>query len=277
MKPQVDLKLALQFLQTLPIGILTQDAQGMVTWANYTLCHLIGVGADHLIGQNNTQLQHHDMGWLLTESENHFIAATPLRKERWIRAWCQPSVNDNLGRVWYYEDVTEIKSLQQERDRLNQELREQSHIDIETGLFNRRALLQILEPQVSRSRRYQNPLTIIILVAQLQGDPQNRQLEESLLMTISQLLKDQMRWADQIGRFATNEFLLILPETLAEDATKLCQKLASKLNPINHARQQKGEIPLLFSFGIAQWNKGEDTNRLLLRSRQNLESFSTSR
>ena len=80
------------------------------------------------------------------------------------------------------------------------------------------------------------------------------------LRTISQMLKDQLRWADQIGMIDDNTFLIILPETSYSAAKELATKLANDRTALadRHA-------DWIIKFGAAAWQRGDDPGKLLNR------------
>ncbi len=140
-----------------------------------------------------------------------------------------------------------------EEVRLTHELAEQSLKDPATGLLNERGLMVALEPQVSRSRRYQNPLSVVKM--NLAIDSGNNELRRK----ISHVLKDQLRWADLIGCGGTpNDFIMVLPETEQEDALRITDKLQTNLH------QQLGN-ELRIAYGVAAWQKQDNTQTLLNR------------
>lgn len=117
----------------------------------------------------------------------------------------QHKLEDNT--VHYITDVGPLHLLMQEREYLKDELREALAVDEITGMPNKVALFQSLEPQISRSRRYNNLLSIIIMrVNHLDNldviDTAN------LLLPISQMLNDQVRWADIVGKLMIVIFYL---------------------------------------------------------------------
>lgn len=168
--------------------------------------------------------------------------------------------------VHYYLDVSELQSVYHERDSLAAELARLTTRDTITGMPNRQAMLQGLEPLVSRSRRYENPLSVIRLrIAKPTALDQKygAGAGDKTLVRVSQLLRDQMRWADLIGRYAEDEFLLILPETDGEAAASLVEKLAQRLKTLT-INSDKGEaIDFDPHFGSAHWKKGDDAVLLL--------------
>ena len=59
----------------------------------------------------------------------------------------------------FFEEVTEQVKLKQENSALQQQVEELTITDELTGLANPRALNRALSSQVTRSRRYNNPLS----------------------------------------------------------------------------------------------------------------------
>jgi GGDEF domain-containing protein len=69
----------------------------------------------------------------------------------------------------------------------------------------------------------------------------------------STLLKDSIRWADNVGRSGDGEFLLILPETTAVAALKLAQKklAAVSMNTTRSPTMPRWRFSLVLSNGCA--------------------------
>ena len=79
-------------------------------------------------------------------------------------------------------------------------------IDSLTGMPNKQAILNALEPQVSRSRRYDNILSLIIVqltnLETLRSQIGNEQTNE-LIVACSHMLNDQVRWADMTNHICS--------------------------------------------------------------------------
>jgi len=258
-----------QVLEACPIGVLAADQDGVVTWLNAAMEEFLGVAAAELTGK---ALEDLPAG---TTEVIHMPAAAE-RPERWLRHWRQ--VVDAAGAtqtVHYCTDITQYVQAHEERDRLARELEQKATSDPLTGLLNHRALMLGLEPQVSRSRRYQNPLSVVLM--NVDGieefdDLYGGRAKEQVLIAIGQLLKDQMRWADLIGRMNTGEFLLILPETEADAAQKLVEKISEAVAQLRLSGDDGAPIRIRPQFGIAQWAKGDDPSLLLKRAGEALSS-----
>jgi len=139
---------------------------------------------------------------------------------------------------------------------------------------NRRALSQNLESQVSRSRRYQNPLTILIM--RMDNLPEfmaqhGTDSAKPLLVAIRNVLNDQLRWADIIGRMDENEFLLILPETHLEATGPMIDLLHKRLDELSIEGFENSDFKVEARFSAAEWHKGDDVGLLMLRAREGLE------
>ena len=175
-----------------------------------------------------------------------------------------------LPMITYITDVGPLHLLMQERELLRDELREAIAIDEVTGMPNKVALLKCLESQISRSRRYNNPLSIVILrVNDLE------QLDETqsakLFLPISHLLNDQVRWADMVGKLSNSDFLLVLPETAADACKNLTDNLNNRLNDLSLPEDLPANYKISTSFGYAEWAKGDDLTLLMQKARKMLE------
>ncbi|MCP4044129.1 MAG: GGDEF domain-containing protein [Gammaproteobacteria bacterium] len=163
--------------------------------------------------------------------------------------------------VRYYLDITDAENARIKIDRLIQSLRGQVATDHTSGLLNRTAALNKLETQVSRSRRYHNLLSLVLI--QMTGPEEA--LSKPAVMAVSQLLRDQTRWPDIIGRWQESEFLLILPETSAGSAAMLADKIRCQLRELRPGGDGRGGL-YSARFGIAEWSKGDDARGLLKKA-----------
>ena len=146
-------------------------------------------------------------------------------------------------------------------DRLQQALHGQVSTDELTGLLNRRGLMSQLDAQVSRSRRYHNVLSVLVMRLHCL-DGRAEPPSEETVTTVARLLRDQTRWPDIIGRWDERDFVLVLPETSAESAQRLSEKLRhhiAELPPVNGAEDRTWAV----DFGISEWEKGDSAQTLV--------------
>jgi diguanylate cyclase (GGDEF)-like protein len=168
-----------------------------------------------------------------------------------------------------YLDISEEESLRNDRNQLAQQLSQHNTVDPVSGLLNAQAIDKALEPLISRSRRYQNPLSVVTMdITNLEDITQStgQVAADKIVVAVSQLLRDQMRWADIVGRLNTGQFLFVLPETDREAAVALAKKLATQLNGFSVMVDDQTSVPAMACFGVAAWAKGDDARLLMTRS-----------
>ena len=159
-------------------------------------------------------------------------------------------------------DISRQVYLEQAHNRLNEEFKQHTLTDNETGLLNERGIMLALEPQVARSRRYNSAMSVVILDAHCTTDNGGAHPH------IARLLKDQLRWADLIGCSSENEFILVLPETGSDASLLLIEKLRGLLNEM--AAQAFEGRTINITFGIASWRRADTAEALLSRARMSL-------
>ncbi len=247
-------------LKSAPMGILLLDSDDNLQWYNETLPEILDISADELCNKSLNDINKELRSILVEPPETilHQIG----NQQHWLRCTCQ-SLEDG-SKVHFYSDISKEQQIRIERDQLAEDLQQLTTRDAVTGLPNRRALLQGLEPLVSRSRRYGNPLSIIKLSVALQANAsENDQID--VWMQIAQMLKDQMRWADIIGRYEGPDFLLILPETPQDAAEQLCDKLRQIIQNKIFVGESGAAIQVDPYYGVTSWTKGDDSTLMIQR------------
>ncbi|HHJ80848.1 MAG TPA: diguanylate cyclase [Candidatus Tenderia electrophaga] len=248
-------------LQNSPIGIILMDEAGNIQWHNNSLEQLLDVTTEQLSGKAIADLPKELSSVLVSPPETILLQHGDV--QRWLH--CHSQISADGKRTQFYIDITTEQRLRLERDRLEEDLQQLTTRDPVTGLPNRRALLQGLEPLISRSRRYGNPLSLIKLHVELSGlEPQEEvKYQEEAWMKVGQLLKEQMRWADIIGRYDGPEFLLILPETPADATETLAEKLCEMVDQLKLMSDANQAIQIKPYCGLTSWKKGDDANLML--------------
>lgn len=250
-----------QFLDNLPAGLVLVDQHGKITWANQQFVKMSGMTTAQLIDTPSGQLP----GELQAVFSQEMVALTQAGQAATNYLACIP-VAMGHHTLHYCHDITQLNQVMQECAVLHNKVAELDTKDAVTGLLNRRAMLANLEQQNSRSRRYGNLLSVMIIQLVNLNDYRacvSQDRVDALLLQISQSLMDQMRWADVIGRVDDNEFMLIMPETQEQAASELRGKISERLNNI----PADDNYELLIEYGMTQWRKGDDVNTLMQRAR----------
>jgi diguanylate cyclase (GGDEF)-like protein len=262
-----------------PLGVLVLGDKGQILSVNKALEDLLGLAAKRLVGHANTpaiDLTPEERTCLFVPpvepQRNLLLPATDARPARWLKCW-REALGEAHWQVHFYSDITEQQQLKRDCERLAEELALHAVRDPTTALPNRRALLQGLDPHVSRSRRYENPLSVVLLKI---VDLQQLDIEhgagsgEQAVIALSQVLKDQLRWVDMAGRMDADEFLVILPETPEPAALDLTSKLRARIAALQVAGSDGHAMALKVSCNAVGWSKGDDVNKLLRRAYEGL-------
>jgi len=110
-------------------------------------------------------------------------------------------------------------------------LREQAIRDPLTGLYNRHYFNSVIAPELSRSDRYDHPLTLMMIDLDAFRTVNNRYGHlkgDDVLSAIAHLLEESVRSADRVIRYGGDEFLIFMPET-REEADAVASRLRQRL------------------------------------------------
>ena len=165
--------------------------------------------------------------------------------------------------------------LQQQREALAQALevnRELATRDELTGLINRRAMLDLMALEHSRSLRSGRPL----LLAQLDIDhfkPINDQhghaTGDRALQAFAGTVRASVRDTDVLARWGGEEFVLMLTDTSADQARGLLERIRQAVQALEIAHSA-GSLQLTVSIGLAQHLPGDTVEHTLERADQAL-------
>ena len=255
---------SLQILNHAPMGILIVDSDGVIVWCNSLLASWFAKQPTDAVGRTEAEL-------LRTEPPQN--GPHKLASGRWLLRKVLPQ-QDGEQAICYL-DVSEEEALRRERTHLAQQLEQHNTVEPLSGLLNDRAIQNGLEPLVSRSRRYENPLSAVTMeVTNLDTliDSNGQVAVDRSIVTVSQLLRDQLRWADLVGRLESGQFVFVLPETDQEAAIALANKIAGQLNELRINLDDGSYFQPQACFGVSSWHKGDDSRLLLQRSAEALQA-----
>jgi diguanylate cyclase (GGDEF)-like protein len=139
----------------------------------------------------------------------------------------------------------------------NAELVEQLHsaatTDELTGLYNRRALEERLAAEISRGLRHQLHTSVLLLDLdrfKVINDTMGHAAGDRLLVLVANLLRQQARALDVVGRLGGDEFLVVLPMTKPTEAQVFVGRVQTSLEQLARAHPEFGQCTL--SIGIAE-------------------------
>jgi two-component system, cell cycle response regulator len=123
-----------------------------------------------------------------------------------------------------------------------------------TGLLRREAILEQLEREVARARRYARPLSVGM--ADLDhfkqvNDTHGHLVGDTILKRVAQTLAGSVRFSDAVGRYGGEEFIFLLPETELDGAIAVGEKVRSQIEAMRVAIDGGGSVQVTISVGIA--------------------------
>ncbi len=183
-------------------------------------------------------------------------------------------VNKRDGTLFTNEDIETATafasqaSLVAKNALLLQETRELAIRDPLTGLYNRRHLLEVLEREVARHRRYGTEMSLIIIdvdkFKQI-NDTQGHAAGDVVLDMLAEIFADSIRDVDIVARMGGDEFAVLLPSTDLDGAIEVARRLQRLALAAEPSGVAKG-IKVSVSQGAAQANdeNAGDASALLI-------------
>ncbi len=174
-------------------------------------------------------------------------------------------------------DIVQLKSRLQEMEsesddlkRKVDEARAQAFSDALTGLNNRHAFDVRMEQEYARWKRYQTPLSIIVLDVDFfkrVNDTYGHSSGDKVLRVIGNQVRSLLREVDFPARYGGEEFVILLPETELFAAHEVAEKVRLAVEEKGfHAGDKRVTITL--SCGVAELG-GDDSQQSLFERADN--------
>lgn len=141
--------------------------------------------------------------------------------------------------------------------KLYQEARLTSLTDPLTGVGSRKLLEDKLEVESARAKRYKRPFSIAIIDLdnfKTINDVLGHASGDIALKKLATCMKSQMRTPDVLARYGGDEFVVLMPETKADNAVSLLDRLRAKVQQI----KLRENLPMTISCGIAESLPGDN-------------------
>ncbi|HUQ49924.1 MAG TPA: diguanylate cyclase [Terriglobales bacterium] len=103
-----------------------------------------------------------------------------------------------------------------------------AYLDGLTGIFNRRFFEMRITEEMERAHRYNSSLTVIMMDIdnfKKLNDEFGHLLGDEVLRQVSAVLQQQLRKGDVVCRYGGEEFAILLPQSNAENAMEVAEKL----------------------------------------------------
>ncbi len=140
-----------------------------------------------------------------------------------------------------------------------------SEIDSLTEVYNRRVLMERLEQEWNRTRRYSTTVAFIMCDIdhfKAVNDTHGHPTGDQVLERIATLLRKSVRSSDMVGRYGGEEFGIIMVNADRDSAASAAERYRWKIESMDlHSR--KGEFRVTVSFGVADSRGKDSVNQLV--------------
>ena len=127
-------------------------------------------------------------------------------------------------------------------------------IDPLTGIANRQAVLDRVDEELARAMRYLHPLSVVLVDLdhfKRVNDTHGHAAGDQVLRHVGSLLAESVRAIDTAGRYGGEEFLIVLPETDADAAASVAEKLRRIVGSAAVQLPDGESISITISAGVA--------------------------
>jgi diguanylate cyclase (GGDEF)-like protein len=143
-----------------------------------------------------------------------------------------------------------VRDLRQQHERAEEEAR----TDGLTGLSNHRRFRQILTKEVERARRFDRPLSVVMIDLddfKEINDNHGHLAGDGVLREVGRILISESREVDEPARYGGEEFALALPETRIDTAMEVGERIRRRLDRVRISLAGGEEIAIQASVGVA--------------------------
>ena len=140
-----------------------------------------------------------------------------------------------------------------------------STTDSLTGLLNRMRFDELLHDEIQRAQRYSKDFSMLFIDLDKFkniNDTYGHQTGDQVLVEFSKLIRNNTREIDIVSRLGGEEFIIILPDTTAEKAAFLAEKLRQLVSEHEFPAVTK----LTCSIGISSYQKDDTMQSMIERA-----------
>lgn len=235
-----DLRQSLQEIEDLynhaPCGYHSLDKDGYFLRINATELSWLGYAKDEVVGKLNwkdiitpayIRVLNENFPRFLKQGYIHDLEYEMIRKDgsTFIGLVNATAVYDASGNYHHSRgtvlDITE-------RKRLEMRLAQQAQLDFLTGLNNRRHFFELAEHEFSRSKRFGNPLALLIMDVdhfKQFNDTYGHDAGDAILQEMGRISLHTLREIDIAGRLGGEEFAVLLPGVTGTQAMQAAERL----------------------------------------------------
>jgi diguanylate cyclase (GGDEF)-like protein len=154
------------------------------------------------------------------------------------------------------------RHLRNELERVHRIIDQVSSVDELTRLFNRKHFLTLFEKEMAQALRHDRK--ICCLLADIDhfkniNEKYGTDFGDSVIRNVADILTDNLRIGDLVGRYESNKFICALPETDTQSCMILSKRVRSLVEGTNFSDDRTGEvINITISIGVSSWEPGQN-------------------
>lgn len=207
---------------------------------------------------------HHRVVRPLEETADLLVAIAQGNLQRTVPS---PRYRDEVADVLQAISVLRANSiarvaLEDERQRLVEQLRDQSNTDFLTGLPNRRGFFTLAERHIPNQQRHGYPVAVALFDIdhfKQVNDGYGHVVGDAVLVEVARLCGEQSRRGDVAARYGGEEFVVLMPHTDVASAIQHAERLRSAIEALCIPLDDGGELRITASFGVAACRPDDDS------------------
>mgnify|MGYP002634995440 CR=1 FL=1 len=157
-------------------------------------------------------------------------------------------MNNQISHVTAVRDITERKKMEDELKRL-------ARTDELTGLHNRRYFMELSGIELTRALRYDQPVSVLMLDIdhfKSINDNYGHETGDRALNAFSCACLSATRTTDIFGRLGGEEFAFLMPETSANAAQEVAERLRETIELVKVATPDGNTLNMTVSIGLTE-------------------------
>jgi diguanylate cyclase (GGDEF)-like protein len=178
-----------------------------------------------------------------------------------------------------YLKTIELQKEIEKRKESESALEELATLDALTGVLNRREFFILAEKEVQSTLQNQQPSSIIMLDVdhfKTVNDDYGHAIGDQVLTAIAQIIRDNLRREEVVGRIGGDEFAILLPGSDGRQGQRIAQRLHDKIASQSFKLDQ-GTFSLTVSLGVAELDRGHDDSLSALLDHADQAMYSAKR
>jgi two-component system, cell cycle response regulator len=233
----------------------------------------VGRGADsHIVLEGDSVSRRHahferrNTSWFIVDDNS--TNGTYLNEEQIARE----ALISNGDRIKVGPAILKYLSGLDAEAKYHEEIYRMTIVDGLTQIHNKRYLFETLEKELTRARRYERQLSLLIFdidYFKRINDQYGHLAGDYVLRELARVVQERIRRDELFARYGGEEFVVVLPETPLQGAVTLAENLRSRVGSHGFVFQAE-RIPVTISVGCSTLKDDKGATELIQRADEKL-------